>query len=94
MAARRGGRPEYPSGLTEREVEVLRLIAAGKSNQETADLLFISFNTVARHVSNIFSKTGCSNRAEAASYANQHGLLPDRCRGCVAVGRGCPRRPG
>jgi DNA-binding CsgD family transcriptional regulator len=68
------GRPEHPAGLSEREVEVLRLIAAGRSNPEIAQELFISRNTVLRHVSNIFSKTGVANRAEAAAYATRHGL--------------------
>ena len=67
--------PAYPDGLTQREVEVLRLIAGGKSNQDIADELFISPHTVIRHVSNIYAKTGSSNRAEAATYANRHGLV-------------------
>ena len=67
--------PAYPDGLTQREVEVLRLIAAGKSNQEIAEELFISPHTVIRHVSNIYAKTGSSNRAEAATYANRRGLV-------------------
>jgi DNA-binding CsgD family transcriptional regulator len=67
--------PTYPDGLTVREVEVLRLIAAGRSNPEIAAGLVISLNTVARHVSNIFSKTGAANRAEAATYAYRHGLV-------------------
>jgi DNA-binding CsgD family transcriptional regulator len=66
--------PAYPDGLSEREVEVLRLIAAGKSNQQIADELVISLNTVFRHVSNIFNKSGATNRTEAAAYANRHGL--------------------
>ncbi len=65
----------YPGGLTKREVEVLRLIAGGRSNQEIADELVISLNTVFRHVSNIFDKTGVANRAEAAAYATRHGLV-------------------
>jgi len=77
LAARRGGRPEYPDGLTEREVEVLRLVAAGKTNQEIADELIISVNTVYHHVSHIFDKTTASNRAEAAAYATRHGLAQD-----------------
>jgi DNA-binding CsgD family transcriptional regulator len=68
-------KPRYPDGLSEREVEVLRLIAAGKTNQEIADQLFISLNTVLRHVSNIFSKTGAANRAEAVAYASRRGLI-------------------
>jgi ATP/maltotriose-dependent transcriptional regulator MalT len=65
----------YPNGLSEREVEVLRLIVAGKTNQQIGDELLISLNTVARHVSNIFAKAGVANRAEAASYAHQQGLV-------------------
>jgi DNA-binding NarL/FixJ family response regulator len=60
--------------LSPREIEVLRLIAAGKSNREIADTLFISLNTVATHVRNILTKTGCANRTEAAAYAMRHGL--------------------
>jgi DNA-binding CsgD family transcriptional regulator len=65
----------YPDGLTHREVEVLGLIALGKTNREIAEDLFISLHTVIRHVSNILSKTGAANRAEAASYALRHKLL-------------------
>ncbi len=65
----------YPDGLTARQVEVLRAVARGKSNPEVAAELFISVNTVTRHMNSIFSKTGTSNRAEAAVYAAQHDLL-------------------
>jgi DNA-binding CsgD family transcriptional regulator/pimeloyl-ACP methyl ester carboxylesterase len=61
--------------LSPREVEVLRLIAAGKSNAQIADELVISQNTVIRHVSNIFAKIGAANRAEATSYAHRHGIV-------------------
>jgi DNA-binding CsgD family transcriptional regulator/pimeloyl-ACP methyl ester carboxylesterase len=64
-----------PDRLSLREVEVLRLIAAGKSNAQIADELVISQNTVIRHVSNIFAKTGVANRAEATSYAHRHGVI-------------------
>jgi class 3 adenylate cyclase/DNA-binding CsgD family transcriptional regulator/pimeloyl-ACP methyl ester carboxylesterase len=64
----------YPAGLTKRELEVLRLVAAGKSNREIAAELTISTNTVDRHVSNILSKTAAANRAEAAAYAARRGL--------------------
>ena len=67
--------PSYPDGLTHREVEVVRLIAAGKSNREIAEELIISLNTVLHHVSNILSKTSAANRAEAATYAARHGLI-------------------
>jgi DNA-binding CsgD family transcriptional regulator len=66
--------PAWPAGLTGREVEVLRLIAAGHSNRGIAEALFISPNTVLRHVSNIFAKIGVANRAEAAAYATRQGL--------------------
>ena len=65
----------YPDGLTQREVEVLRLVAQGKSNQEIADDLDIALNTAARHLSNIFNKIGSQNRAEAATYAANNDLL-------------------
>ena len=64
----------YPDGLTEREVEVLRLVARGRSNQQIADELFITTNTVANHVKNILSKTRSKNRTEAASYAIERQL--------------------
>jgi DNA-binding CsgD family transcriptional regulator/pimeloyl-ACP methyl ester carboxylesterase len=64
----------HSTGLSEREVDVLRLIAAGKSNQQIADELFISLNTVSHHLRNIFGKTGTANRTEAASFAYQQGL--------------------
>ena len=63
-----------PGGLTEREIEVLRLIAAGRSNKEIASELVISERTVARHVSNIFTKVGVPSRAAAASFALKQGL--------------------
>ncbi|HEY7296056.1 MAG TPA: LuxR C-terminal-related transcriptional regulator [Dehalococcoidia bacterium] len=63
-----------PNGLSAREVEVLRLIALGKSNREIATQLVISENTVFQHVRSILNKTGCANRTEAAVYAHAHGL--------------------
>jgi pimeloyl-ACP methyl ester carboxylesterase len=61
-------------GLTRREVEVLRLIALGRTNDEIARELFISASTVSHHVSNILSKTGAGNRTEAAAYAHREHL--------------------
>jgi DNA-binding NarL/FixJ family response regulator len=55
-------------------MEVLRLLAAGRSNQQIADELVISLNTVRRHVSNVFDKTGAANRAQATAYAKDHGI--------------------
>ncbi len=60
--------------LTEREMEVLQLIAQGKSNQEVADELFIGIKTVKYHLTNLFSKLGVEDRTQAAIYAHRHGL--------------------
>jgi DNA-binding NarL/FixJ family response regulator len=65
---------ELPDGLTPREVEVLKLIAAGLSNSEIADKLVLSNATVKTHVNRIFYKTGARDRAQAVRYAYQHGL--------------------
>ncbi|HEY4609968.1 MAG TPA: LuxR C-terminal-related transcriptional regulator, partial [Ilumatobacteraceae bacterium] len=61
--------PQSFDGLSERELDVLRLIAEGRSNREIGDRLFISQHTAANHVRSILQKTGCANRAEAAAYA-------------------------
>ena len=66
--------PAYPDGLTEREVEVLRLVASGRTDREIADELFISIRTASTHLRNILNKTDSANRAEAATYASRHGL--------------------
>jgi DNA-binding CsgD family transcriptional regulator/tetratricopeptide (TPR) repeat protein len=62
-------------GLTAREVEVLRLVAAGRTNRGIASDLFLSEKTVARHVSNIFTKLGVGSRAAATAHAYEHGLV-------------------
>jgi DNA-binding NarL/FixJ family response regulator len=62
-------------GLTARELEVLRLLAAGKSNREIGEALFISEHTVARHVQNIFAKLDVSSRAAATAFAFSHQLV-------------------
>jgi DNA-binding NarL/FixJ family response regulator len=61
-------------GLTDRELEVLRLVAAGKSNREIGAALFISDHTVARHVQNIFMKLGVTSRTAAGAFAYEHEL--------------------
>ena len=66
---------ELPAGLTDREGEVLRLLASGKSNRQIAALLFVSEATVKTHINHIFAKTGSRDRAQAVSYAHQHGLV-------------------
>ncbi len=63
-----------PGGLTPREVEVLQLVATGASNREVADVLVISERTVARHLSNLFTKLGVSTRSAATAWAYEHGL--------------------
>lgn len=67
--------PSFPDGLTGREVEVLRLVAAGHTNPQIAATLFLSEKTVARHLSNIFTKIGVSSRTAAAAYAIEHELV-------------------
>ena len=74
LARLRESRPER-HGLTERELEVLRLVAAGKSNREIAAALVISEHTVARHVQNIFGKLGVSSRTAAGAFAFEHRLV-------------------
>jgi DNA-binding NarL/FixJ family response regulator len=71
--ARLVGSPR-PGALSRRESEVLTLVAAGKTNRAIATELVISEKTVARHVSNIFTKLGVSSRSEATAYAFKHGL--------------------
>ena len=62
-------------GLSERELEVLRLVATGKSNREIASTLVISEHTVARHLQNMYAKLGLSSRAAATAFAFEHELV-------------------
>ena len=73
-AALLAGGTALPSGLTAREVEVLRLVAAGKSNREIAADLVISEHTVARHLQNMYTKLGVSSRSGATAFAFEHDL--------------------
>ena len=75
VAASIGGPKELPAGLTAREVEVLRLVAAGRSNRQIAEALVISEHTVARHLQNMFTKLDVSSRAAATAFAFEHGLV-------------------
>ena len=68
------GPMQLPAGLTAREAEVLRLVAAGKTNRDIAVELVISEHTVARHLQNMFAKLGVSTRAAATAFAYSHDL--------------------
>jgi ATP/maltotriose-dependent transcriptional regulator MalT len=68
------GRSSLPAGLTEREAEVLVLVSSGLTNKEIAALLRLSQRTVARHLSNIFTKIGVASRTAAAAFAYEHDL--------------------
>ncbi|MGH3369044.1 MAG: response regulator transcription factor, partial [Nocardioidaceae bacterium] len=77
-AAGQAARPPQvarPSGLTEREVDVLRLIARGLSNKEVAAHLGISAKTVGHHVEHVYAKAGVTTRAGATLFAMEHHLL-------------------
>jgi HD-GYP domain-containing protein (c-di-GMP phosphodiesterase class II) len=73
---RSSGRKERPAGLTQREIEILRLVARGMSNKGIAQRLFISPKTVGNHVEHIYTKINATNRASASLFAVQNGLLP------------------
>ncbi len=65
--------PEH--GLTPRELEVLQLVAEGRSNREIANALLISVPTVKRHLTNVFAKLGMPSRTAATAYAHTHDLV-------------------
>ncbi len=70
-----GGPVAAPSGLSPREVEILRLVARGLSNRDVGRTLSISEHTAANHIRSILRKTGAANRTEAAAYAHANGLI-------------------
>jgi DNA-binding CsgD family transcriptional regulator len=72
--ARVANGPAVPDGLTTRELEVLRLVASGRSNKEIAHELVLSVRTVERHVTNLYAKIGARGKADATAYAIRHGL--------------------
>ncbi len=74
---RPGLKAAYPDHLTTREVEVLRLVAAGRTNREIATELVLSLRTVARHITNIYGKIGARGKADATAYAIRHNLTQD-----------------
>ncbi|MFI8774465.1 LuxR C-terminal-related transcriptional regulator [Gordonia sp. NPDC062954] len=69
------GPDAHPAGLSDREVEVLRLVATGRSNGQVAETLTLSEKTVSRHLSNIFAKLDVNTRTAATAYAYEHGLM-------------------
>jgi DNA-binding NarL/FixJ family response regulator len=76
-AARPKVRTGWPASLSDREVEVLRLVARGLSNRAIAERLYISPRTAEHHVQHLYTKIGASTRATAAMFAMEHGLLRD-----------------
>ncbi len=83
-----------PAGLSEREAQVLRLVASGLGNRAIGARLFVSPNTVANHVHAILDKTGSANRTEAAAFAIRHGLaeMPDAARAPTAISGSASRQ--
>jgi len=67
---------DSPGGLTRRELEILRLVAEGRSNSQLARMLWVTEQTVKFHLSNVYRKLGVSNRTEASRWAQLNGLLP------------------
>ena len=78
VANRMADEDKGEQALTERELFVLRLVASGASNQEIAQKLSISVNTVKSHLKNILEKLQLENRTQAATYALKHGLISPR----------------
>jgi DNA-binding NarL/FixJ family response regulator len=78
IATGRSGEPGtasgYPCGLTDREVDVLRLVAAGMTNVQVAEQLFVSRRTIDQHLRSIYGRLGVSSRAAATRFAVEHGL--------------------
>ena len=80
LPKRRGGH-DYPAGLTQREVDVLRVVADGKTDAEVAEELFISPRTVSQHLRNAFNKLGVNSRVEATRFAVERGLVSRKTDG-------------
>lgn len=72
-----GRRRDWPAGLTDREIEVLRLLARGVTNKSIAERLTISRSTVGTHIEHIYTKTGATNRATVGLFAMKYGLMSD-----------------
>ena len=85
--------PENPESLTDRETEVLKLLARGKANKQIAQSLYVSEKTVKAHVSAILMKLGVQSRTQAALYAVQGAGEPGRARRRDVVKLSKPARP-
>ncbi len=72
---RKPGPSELPDGLTEREGQILILVAEGLSNTEIAERLYLGTSTIKTHINRIFAKTQSRDRAQATTYAHRHGLM-------------------
>jgi DNA-binding NarL/FixJ family response regulator len=75
LAAAPQSAPSYPAGLSEREVEVLRLVAEGLTDAEVAERLFLSPRTIGSHLRSIYNKIGVGSRAAAARFAEKYHLV-------------------
>jgi DNA-binding NarL/FixJ family response regulator len=75
VSPQRSGSGSHPAGLTTREVEVLRLVADGLSDSETADRLILSPRTVSTHLTSVYNKLGVNSRAAATRFAVENNLL-------------------
>jgi DNA-binding NarL/FixJ family response regulator len=69
------GRESYPAGLTTREVEVLRLVAQGMTNEQVAEQIVVSPRTVSTHLTSIYNKLGVNSRSAATRFAVEHQLI-------------------
>jgi DNA-binding NarL/FixJ family response regulator len=78
LAAQAAGHAALPAGLSQRELEVLRLVALGQTNRQIAQSLTITEKTVEKHLSAILGKTGVENRTGATAFAYQHHLVSPR----------------
>jgi DNA-binding CsgD family transcriptional regulator len=76
-------RREHPAGLTSREVDVLRLLARGRSSRQISEELVISPKTARNHIEHIYQKIGATSRVTASLFAIKHGLLPEQSYGAA-----------
>jgi len=83
LKSHRGRASAYPGGLTRREVEILRLLAEGRRNQEIGTELTLSVRTVERHITNLYAKIHACGRAEATEYALSHGFAQSYAQTCT-----------